>query len=77
MPLLSLRTFSLLALILVATAASVRAADDALVQGAKKEGALVLDTSMTLNYVIDDICAGDDFNKNFELFRNVFGAPKS
>jgi len=30
-----------------------------------------------LNYVIDDIGAGDDFNKNFELFRAVFGAPKS
>ena len=30
-----------------------------------------------LNYVIDDIGAGDDFNKNFELFRNIFGAPKS
>jgi iron(III) transport system substrate-binding protein len=31
----------------------------------------------TLNYVIDDIGAGDDFNKNYELFRNIFGAPKS
>ena len=30
-----------------------------------------------LNFVIDDIGAGDDFNKNFELFRNIFGAPKS
>ena len=30
-----------------------------------------------LNYVIDDIGAGDDFNKNYELFRNIFGAPKS
>ena len=30
-----------------------------------------------LSYVIDDIGAGDDFNKNFELFRNIFGAPKS
>jgi iron(III) transport system substrate-binding protein len=30
-----------------------------------------------LNYVIDDIGGGDDFNKNFELFRNIFGAPKS
>lgn len=49
MPLLSLRAFSLLALILIATAASVRAADDALVQGAKKEGALVIYTSMTVN----------------------------
>lgn len=30
-----------------------------------------------LSYVIDDIGAGDDFNKNYELFRNIFGAPKS
>jgi iron(III) transport system substrate-binding protein len=30
-----------------------------------------------LNYVIDNIGAGDDFNKNYELFRNIFGAPKS
>jgi iron(III) transport system substrate-binding protein len=30
-----------------------------------------------LNYVIDDIGAGDDFNKNYEQFRNIFGAPKS
>jgi len=30
-----------------------------------------------LNYVIDDISAGDDFNKNFELFRSIFGAPRS
>ena len=30
-----------------------------------------------LNYVIDEIGAGDDFNKNYELFRNIFGAPKS
>ena len=29
-----------------------------------------------LNYVIDDIGAGDDFNKNYELFRSIFGAPK-
>ena len=29
-----------------------------------------------MNYVIDDIGAGDDFNKNFELFRSIFGAPK-
>lgn len=29
-----------------------------------------------LNYVIDDIGAGDDFNKNYELFRTIFGAPK-
>ncbi len=28
------------------------------------------------NYVIDDIGAGDDFNKNYELFRSIFGAPK-
>jgi iron(III) transport system substrate-binding protein len=30
-----------------------------------------------LNYIIDDIGAGDDFNKNFELFRAIFGAPRS
>src|SRR5215471_13611273 len=30
-----------------------------------------------LNYVIDEISAGDDFNKNFELFRSIFGAPRS
>jgi hypothetical protein len=30
-----------------------------------------------LNYVIDDIGAGEDFNKYSELFRNIFGAPKS
>lgn len=30
-----------------------------------------------LNYVIDDIGAGEEFNKNYELFRNLFGAPKS
>ena len=30
-----------------------------------------------LNCVIDDISAGDDFNKNFELFRSIFGAPRS
>ena len=30
-----------------------------------------------LKYVIDDISAGDDFNKNFELFRSIFGAPRS
>lgn len=30
-----------------------------------------------LNFVIDDISAGDDFNRNYELFRNVFGGPKS
>ena len=29
-----------------------------------------------LNYVIDNIGAGDDFNKNSELFRSIFGAPK-
>ena len=29
-----------------------------------------------LNYVIDNIGAGDDFNKNYELFRSIFGAPK-
>ncbi len=30
-----------------------------------------------LNYVIDDIGAGDDFNRYSELFRSIFGAPKS
>jgi iron(III) transport system substrate-binding protein len=30
-----------------------------------------------LNYVIDDIGAGEDFNKYSVLFRNIFGAPKS
>jgi iron(III) transport system substrate-binding protein len=30
-----------------------------------------------LNFVVDDISAGDDFNKNYELFRNVFGGAKS
>ncbi|SRR5581483_8831280 len=30
-----------------------------------------------LNYVIDDIGAGEDFNRYHELFRNIFGAPKS
>jgi len=30
-----------------------------------------------LNFVVDDISAGDDFNKNYELFRNVFDGPKS
>ena len=30
-----------------------------------------------LNFVVDDISAGDDFNKNYELFRNVFGGTKS
>jgi iron(III) transport system substrate-binding protein len=30
-----------------------------------------------LNYVIDEIGAGDDFNRNYELFRNIFGAPKA
>src|SRR6266536_751124 len=30
-----------------------------------------------LNYMIDEIGAGDDFNKNYELFRNIFGAPKA
>ena len=29
-----------------------------------------------LNYVIDEIGAGDDFNKNYDLFRSLFGAPK-
>jgi len=26
--------------------------------------------------VIDELGAGDDFNKNYEQFRNIFGAPK-
>ncbi|HEY7165829.1 MAG TPA: extracellular solute-binding protein [Candidatus Binatia bacterium] len=30
-----------------------------------------------LNYIIDEIGAGDDFNKNYELFRSIFGAPSS
>jgi iron(III) transport system substrate-binding protein len=30
-----------------------------------------------LNFVVDEISAGDDFNKNYELFRNVFGGAKS
>jgi hypothetical protein len=30
-----------------------------------------------LNYVIDDISAGDDFNKNVQLFRSIFGASGS
>jgi len=30
-----------------------------------------------LNYVIDDIGAGEDFNKYNDLFRHIFGAPKS
>jgi iron(III) transport system substrate-binding protein len=30
-----------------------------------------------LNYVIDDIGAADDFNKNSERFRKIFGAPRS
>jgi iron(III) transport system substrate-binding protein len=30
-----------------------------------------------LNYVLDDIGAGEDFNRYSDLFRNTFGAPKS
>ncbi len=30
-----------------------------------------------VNFVIDDIGAGDDFNRKYELFRNAFNAPKS
>lgn len=30
-----------------------------------------------LNYVIDDIGAGEDFNKSSDLCRAIFGAPKS
>ena len=29
-----------------------------------------------LNFVIDEFSAGDDYNKNYEQFRNIFGAPK-
>jgi iron(III) transport system substrate-binding protein len=29
-----------------------------------------------LNYVVDDIGAGDDYNKNYEQFRTIFGAAK-
>jgi len=30
-----------------------------------------------LNFAIDDIGAGDDFNRNYEMFRNAFNAPRS
>ena len=30
-----------------------------------------------LNYVVDEINAGDDYNKNYEQFRGIFGSPKS
>jgi iron(III) transport system substrate-binding protein len=30
-----------------------------------------------LNFVIDDIGAGDNFNRNYEMFRNAFKAPRS
>lgn len=29
-----------------------------------------------LNFVIDEFSAGDDFNKNYEQFRNIFGTTK-
>ena len=29
-----------------------------------------------LNFVIDEFSAGDDFNKSYEQFRNIFGAAK-
>ena len=29
-----------------------------------------------LNFVIDEFTAGDDFNKNYEQFRSIFGGPK-
>lgn len=29
-----------------------------------------------LNYVVDEISAADDYNKNYEQFRTIFGAPK-
>jgi hypothetical protein len=61
-------------------------------KGAKKEGALVVYTSMTVDQmqkILDAFKARypfirtsmfravDDFNKNFELFRSIFGAPRS
>lgn len=55
---------------------------DALIEGARKEAKLVLYSSMTvdqaqkLNFVVDDISSGDDYNKDYEQFRNIFGAPK-
>lgn len=54
----------------------------ALIEGARKEGKLVLYTAMTveqaqkLNFVVDDISSGDDYNKNYAQFGNIFGAPK-
>ena len=97
----TIRTCVLLVFLFAATITSLRAAEETLVHGARKEGTLVIYTSMTvdqaqklndasfgrvptrrgvpttaqgidkLNYVID-FGAGDDFNKNFELFRNIF-----
>lgn len=29
-----------------------------------------------LTFVIDEFSAGDDFNKSYEQFRNIFGAAK-
>jgi len=29
-----------------------------------------------LNYVVDNIGAGDDYNRNYEQFRTIFGAAK-
>ncbi len=29
-----------------------------------------------LNFVIDEFSAGDDYNKNYEQFRTIFGGPK-
>jgi len=55
---------------------------EALIEGARTEGKLVLYTSLAvdqaqkLNFVVDDIGSGDDYSKNYEQFRNIFGAPK-
>jgi hypothetical protein len=79
----SLTRFFLRASLLIALTAPVRASNhESLIEGAKKEASLVLYTSMTvdqaqkLNFVADDISSGDDYNKNYEQFRNIFGAPK-
>jgi hypothetical protein len=57
-------TFCLLALLALLLPGRAAALDDAaIVEGAKKEGVLVFYT--------------DDFNKNLELFRSLFGAPQS
>lgn len=61
----SILAFSRLAFIFVAILIAPRAAHDERAQGIVK---LIL--------VIDDIGAGKDFNKYYELFRVMFGAPK-